>query len=286
MMRTFGSTGDADVQDRLTQEEAQAVIGMWSLQQRLNSNGDHRPTVVDLAEGLSISPEAVQAYLDQVRATPPVLRKTGRSKKQDIRLAAIFVAMAAFLFIGAAIFASVRASRSRAPRPARTSLAADGMTELDYRYYLPESLPADYSSGPNRFAFSVGTKLFESYNPDGLKSAAQLEKAITDNLGGPLADNSSVVTSEIDEATIAQALKTAPAERVGPPGTFRPDLVEQASSLVEWQTVQVAFGGKVVSAEIPFARVSEPKLLSAVREAQKRLIHRLAESGTSLSNRG
>lgn len=53
---------DSDAQERLSEEEVRAVIALWTERQ-----GDARPTVADLAEGLDASVEEVQALLQEVR---------------------------------------------------------------------------------------------------------------------------------------------------------------------------------------------------------------------------
>jgi hypothetical protein len=294
-MNQFGLIDDKTYRaTRMTPQEAQAVIEMWTLQTRMNDEGAGMTSIDDVAEGLTISPEQVRQYLKQHRRAKKTIRPP-RNKSTDIKLA--LAAMATLVIVAATIAGVINNQRSQnwsqnyysAPTG---RILQNGVVANEFRFSLPHDWANRYTSYPLRHAIAIGATAF-SIPPATLRTgtAQELRSAIRLCVGGALADGSVVNTKTVGKAEIDEALKADPANspQFDGPGSGSYDYDRSmgradGQGLIDWQTIQLAYGGKVVRGTMPYAKVSDPGLREAVLKAQNERIAKLADAGIDLAS--
>jgi len=289
---------------QMTPEEAQAVIELWAVHQRFAEPGPGMTTVGDVAEGLTIPPSDVKAYLSQIRATQNRRIRPPRSKATDIRLS--ILAVIGFVAVVACVATLFRAERRYAPYVedfptyAPTVAIADpsssgsfrsveGMSRIVDRGYGTRTLIATRSTDPPKFVFGLDREVFVPNRPLITNDREVVLDALHRVAGGALADQSVVPIKPITVAELTKAFQSAPSDEVVPVGfaspeaDFHPPLPDRG--LLQWKSVQVGYGGKVTQANVPFARVSDPGLIREVEKEQKRILGQLADAAISISGR-
>ena len=268
-MEAYGAIDpQASQETRLTNEEAQAVIGLWSLQRRLNDDARSRPSVNDIAESLNIPPDEVRKYLELARATQKSGVRAPRSLKADLSLA--FAALAVLALIVFCIVGAFVTTRRRAVEaPAYVATFESGpAAPVVFVPAVPETALVGYSNGPKKVVIAVGSNLVTPrYDYSRQPDMSQVRKYLFSAVGGPLADNSLLSGGSVSTGQIENAFTTGPTTN---------------SRLLQWKKVQVAYGGKVVEAQFPFAKIAEKNLRDAVAAKQSRLVDNLAENVMAL----
>lgn len=290
---------------RMSPEEAQAVIEMWAIHQRLANQGREMPSVEDLSEGLTIPRGEVRSYLSQVRALQKRGMRKPRPKSADVRMAAIasvvfIVAMAGAL--SAYISSNRMRARSYVPTWGRTvAVSGPGMA-------VPDSMPREVvglnrsqlmsgsmflamarrSSDPPQFIFGIDRSLyFSSPRREIAADREDVLRALEQVVGGPLADRSAVPAQPVTPEEIAAAFASAPSNEMVPVAFEAAGAAVVSPlpdhGLLQWKSVQIAYGGKVSQASVPFARVSDPALLEEVKRAQARALSQLADAGLAIA---
>jgi len=277
---------------RMTAEEADAVAEMWAVQNRLASPAS-------IAPGLVIPPNEVKQYLSQIRAGSARRFRPARSLGADVRLAAV----GALVLIGAAIaFNAMYHSRrneaayyrgpltydtSSSPMaiPARTGYRESQTGNLMRTQYfgygppgfsqVPTRLMMRMSQEPVQFIIGRGDSLYRMVGFAPSNQLNALREGLAAVVGGPLSGSTTLPAQPLDRATIEAAMQPPPERFSGRSGT---------RDLVQWETVQVAFGGKVTQARFPFAKVADRGLREAVRAAQSRLLGDLTEAAKDLQS--
>ncbi len=266
---------------RMTPEEAEAVAQLWAVQNRLTFPGSPLPNTIP--PGLVIPPEDVRAYLRELRGETKRRFRPARSLGADVRLAIIGAAVLVMAAVGLTMmFNSNRPFRVGRPTARAIHQTTVGnMSRTEYRfpnfdYWLPV-----WSSAPVRYIFARGNYSFE---PMGEPIPARLDNvrtALRSVIGGPLASNSSVPTRPLNEEAVRRAFESRP-QRSDPWGSSSGGF--GMSPLIQWETVYAAYGGQVVQAWVPYARVSDRALRLAVEKEQERVLAELAESALTLAD--
>lgn len=268
-MEAYGAIDpQASQETRLTNEEAQAVIGLWSLQRRLNDDALSKPTVSDIAESLNIPSDEVRKYLEVARAAQKSGVRTPRSLKADLALA--FAALAALALIAFCLTTAFVSSRRRSfvGPPYIATFGTTSAAPAPFEATVPETALVGYSNGPKKVVIGVGTDLVTPrYDYRRPPDMAQVRRYIFSAVNGPLADNSLLKPGSVSRREIEYALSVGPSV---------------PSDLLQWKKVQVAYGGKIIEAEFPFARFADKNLTDEVAAKQSRLIDKLAENVMAL----
>lgn len=287
---------------KMTPEEAQAVIEMWAVHQRLADPGRDMPSVQDLSEGLTIAPSEVRNYLNQVRAMRKRGVRTPRPKSADVRLA--MMAAGGFLVVVACVASFVNFNKRRqyypppyasyapayemtttvAPAPSR---GINGMSQTTVRSGSVSARLASMTAHTARAGFSIDRTIYLANGSQGATySVDDFVNALQRVSGGAMADHSVLPSRRLTNSEIAQALQSAPSTdlipvafenseaQIPPPGV--------GGNWIQWKSLQIGYGGKVTRANIPFARVSDPALVAQVEREQSRIIGELAEAGKRL----
>lgn len=289
---------------RITPEEAKAVVEMWTFHQRLSDpNASHYVSYAP-PPGSTISNSDVRSYLNQIRA----MRKRGlrapRPKSADVRLAMFAVAgFALVVFSATAFFSSQRRNsypaydyyspRSFAPTPVAAiestsgvSRTIEGFSSFQNNGNRVSEMLAQQSMRPSRMVYSLGRTVFVAAPHMTLsRQIRSISYHLRQVVGGPVAARSRVPNRPVTIAEATAALRSTPTEAVVPvafeSGTPAPSTPE--SALVEWQTIRLAFNGKVTEANVPFARVSDPGLMAEVEQEQEQIIAKLVAIGMKLT---
>jgi len=268
-MEAYGAIDpQASQETSLTNEEAQAVIGLWSLQRRLNDDALSKPTVSDIAESLNIPPDEVRKYLELARANQKAGLRMPRSLKADLALA--FSALAVLALIAFCISAAFISTRNRRyVTPAYTaSFSSDRAAPTPFGAEVPRSALIGYSSSPKRLVIGVGENLITPrYNYGEAPGADEVRKYLESAVAGPLADSSLLTGGSVSNGQIENTFAIGPIAN---------------SRFLQWKKVQVAYAGKVVEAQFPFARIADKNLRNAVAAKQSRLIESLVENVVAL----
>jgi hypothetical protein len=270
--------------NRMTPDEANAVVEMWAIRHRLREGEHGMPPIDPVAEGMTVPPKEAKTLLKQIRAQRQKPR-TARPIAADVRLA--MAAMAAFVLVVASIAGLIGSSNrgsyyppSYYTSPAETWVTRDGFIALrngnDYR---DQNLKAQ-SLQPPRFVFGLDNTVYEKRGSSRVKATAEdLRTAIRQVIGGPLADSSSVSKAPITKEQIEAALHT----QTGDPYADPSSQTGLREPLVEWKALKIAYGGKVTEATLPFARYSDKELRTAVAEAQDKIVKELTDAGLVLA---
>jgi len=262
-MEAYGAIDPQTSQEaRLTNEEAQAVIGLWSLQKRLSEDALSRPSVSDIAESLNISPDEVRKYLELARAQSKQER-TPRSLKTDLTLAFAALAVLAFIVFCATAFFVTR--RQVYPVPAYTTSNFTPVPSIPgFSGQVPRSALIGYSKNPNRLVIGVGsTMVTPRQSSNSPLNESFIRQSLRAAIGGPMADSSSFSNRSVAQFEIVAALRKGPTEN---------------SELLQWKKIQVAYGGKVVEGHFPFSKLADKDMRIAIETKHARLIEELVES--------
>ena len=260
-MQAYGAIDpQASQETRLTNEEAQAVIGLWSLQKRLSEDALSRPSVSDIAESLNIPPDEVRKYLELARAQNRQSRSP-RSLKADLTLAFAALAVLAFIVFCATAFFVTR--RQSYPVPAfATSNFAPVPAIPGFSGEVPRSALIGYSKNPKRLVIGVGSTMVTPRQSSEALNESFVRQSIQAAVGGPMADNSTLSSRSAERNQIVRELSSGPTD----------------SDLLQWKKIQVAYGGKVVETYFPFLRIADKELRIAVQAKHEGLIDELAGS--------
>lgn len=289
---------------RMTPEEAQAVVEMWTFHQRM-ADPDATPYSIYVPPpGATIANSDVRSYLSQIRAMRKRRMREPRPKSADVRLAMMAVAgFVLVVFCATAFYSSQRrrdypvygyappyvtpVATASAPSAISTTRAVEGYSSFQHHGNRISEILAQQTTSPARFAFSLGRTIFVAAPHNTLNGQVRgLSQDLKNTVGGPVAARSRVPNRPVTVGEAAAALRSAPSEAVVPvafeSGTPAPNTPE--SALVEWQSIRLAFNGKVTEANIPFARVTDPGLMTEVEREQERVIARLVEIGKKFSD--
>lgn len=271
---------------RMTPEEANAVVEMWAVQNRIAY--DPTGLASPIPSGLVLPPQEVRLYLNEVRGLSNRKLRPARSIGADVRLAIIAASVLLIAALGFALAFGLRRSPSYAAYapyrygPLYSSGPPVQIGDLRRTRYLNSDITfwlTERSSLPVRFVFANDQYFFEPIGRTVGPNMEALKDALTTVVGGPLAENSQLSTGAISAAEISRALSQRPQRN--PANPLPPNL--DAENLIEWKSVKVAYGGKIIESWMPYAKVSDKALRDAVLADQARTIGQLAEGGVTLA---